>query len=197
MTSQPDIVSAKQTMRTEMMQRRARLSAVERQDGARVLAEAGLDFLKPEVGSAISAFAAIGEEINPLPLLKKLHGNGHRLGLPVVVARDQPLVFRHWKPGDLLVKAGFGLRVPDPSAGEVMPDILLVPLLAYDARGYRLGYGGGYFDRTLARLRANGCVVAIGLAFDIQKVDDVPHADYDERLDWVLTPAGPRKFERK
>lgn len=178
------------------MHRREGLSADERQDGARALAETGLDFLKPAASATVSAFAAIGDEINPLPLLKKLHGNGHRLGLPVVLARNQPLIFRLWSPGDPLVRAGFGLRVPDESAEEVTPGILLVPLLAFDGRGYRLGYGGGYFDRTLALLRAKDHVTAIGLAFDIQKVDDVPHADYDERLDWVLTPSGPHKFER-
>ena len=168
MTSQPDIVTVKQALREEMMQRRAGLSPAERQDGAKRLAETGLDFLAPAANSTVSAFAAIGEEINPLPLLKKLHGNGHRLGLPVVVSRGQPLTFRNWAPGDPLVKAGFGLRVPDASADEVTPDILLVPLLAYDARGYRLGYGGGYFDRTLAMLRAAHQVVAVGIAFNIQ-----------------------------
>lgn len=195
MTKQPDIVSVKQKLREKMMAVRSGLSPGERQKGAKSLSETGLGFLASKAGSAVSAFAAIGEEINPLPLLKHLHANGHQLGLPVVVARDQPLVFRQWKPGDPLVKAGFGLRVPDASAEEILPDILLVPLLAFDARGYRLGYGGGYFDRTLAMLRASRPVLAVGLAFDIQEVDEVPHADYDERLDWVLTPSGPKRIE--
>ena len=85
----------------------------------------------------------------------------------------------------------WGIREPLPTAPLVEPDVLLSPLLAFDARGYRLGYGGGFYDRTLARLRGIKTVVAIGLALDEQKVDAVPHADYDERVDWVLTPSGP------
>lgn len=195
MTSPPETAAAKQMLREKMLALRATLTASERKEAANRIAGTGLDFLAPEADSVVSAFAAIGEEIDPLPLLTRLHGSGLKIGLPVVVGRGQPLLFRNWSPGDPLVDAAFGLRVPRADAGEVTPDILLVPLLAFDAQGYRLGYGGGYYDRTLAALRSQGSVVAIGLAYDIQEVDAVPHADYDERLDWILTPSGARRIE--
>jgi 5-formyltetrahydrofolate cyclo-ligase len=109
----------------------------------------------------------------------------------VVSGQGQPLVFRSWKPGDTTSAAVWGIGEPLGSAPVVEPDVLLVPLLAFDADGYRLGYGGGFYDRTLARLRGMKSVVAIGLAFDEQQVDSVPHTGRDERLDWVLTPRGP------
>ena len=102
-----------------------------------------------------------------------------------------PLVFRAWKPGDPLNAGVWGIQEPLPSAPALDPDILLVPLLAFDTRGYRLGYGGGFYDRTLAGFRMRKRVVAIGVAFDEQRIDAVPHTDYDQRLDWVLTPSGP------
>lgn len=195
MTSPSEIASAKRLLREKMMAQRAAMDVAERTEAASKIAETGLEFMPVAPGSTVSAFAAIGDEIDPLPLLTRLHGSGLKLGLPVVIGRGQPLQFRSWSPGEPLMDAPFGLRVPSPEAREVTPEILFVPLLAFDAQGYRLGYGGGYYDRTLATLRAKGSVVAIGLAYDSQEVDAVPHANYDERLDWVLTPSGARRIE--
>ena len=139
----------------------------------------------------VSGFSAIGDEIRPLPLLARLMRDGHPLCLPAMQGKGLPLLFREWKPGDPTRDAVWGIHEPLPSAPPVAPDVLLVPLLAFDDRGYRLGYGGGFYDRTIAGLRARQPVVAIGLAFDEQRVDAVPHSDNDERLDWVLTPSGP------
>jgi len=105
-------------------------------------------------------------------------------------------VFRACAPGDALQERMWGIREPLPEKPEVLPDVLLVPLLAVDAEGWRLGYGGGFYDRTLRALRAVKCLTAIGIAFDEQKVDAVPHLDYDEPLDWVLTPSGPMRCRR-
>jgi 5-formyltetrahydrofolate cyclo-ligase len=105
--------------------------------------------------------------------------------------KGKPLIFRRWHPGDELAETTWGIREPLPSAPELVPEIVLAALLAFDARGYRLGYGGGFYDRTLAAVRAHNPVVAIGLAYDEQRVDAVPHLDYDQQLDWVLTPSGP------
>jgi len=124
-------------------------------------------------------------------LFNKLISEGHPACLPVIQGRGLPLLFRAWKPGDTLDTGVWGIQEPQPSAPALDPDVLLVPLLAFDARGYRLGYGGGFYDRTLAGLRLRKHVVAVGLAFDEQRVDDVPHTAYDQRLDWVLTPSGP------
>src|SRR5690606_31264049 len=96
-------------------------------------------------------------------------------------------------PGDPTTEVSWGIRQPLPSAPEVSTDVMLVPLLAFDAAGHRLGYGGGYYDRTLALARAERKIVAIGLAYDVQEVAAVPRLDFDQRLDWVLTPSGPRR----
>ena len=142
-------------------------------------------------GTIVSGFASLPEELNVWPLLRRLHGQGFRLAMPVVQAKGQPLLFRAWTPGDAMDKGVWGIPEPKADKPEVEPDILLVPLLAFDAQGRRLGYGGGFYDRTLRLLRSRKEITAVGLAFDEQRVDAVPHLDYDERLDWVLTPSGP------
>ncbi len=138
----------------------------------------------------VSSFWAMGSEIDPGPLERRLRTAGHRIGLPVMVGRQHPLEFRLWQSGDPLVERLWGIREPAAGAPIVEPDVLIVPLLAFDTAGWRLGYGAGFYDRTLQKLRANRSVVAVGLAFDEQRVDAVPHLDYDERLDWVVTPSG-------
>ena len=155
------------------------------------LASHGLDFARIAVHTTVSAFSAVGDEISPLPLVLKVLDCGHPVCLPVMQGKGRPLLFRSWKPGDETTAAVWGIHEPLPSAPAVEPDVLLVPLLAFDARGYRLGYGGGFYDRTLADLRARKPIVAIGVAFDEQRIDDVPHTAEDQRLDWVLTPSGP------
>jgi 5-formyltetrahydrofolate cyclo-ligase len=160
--------------------------------GAR-LAEHGLGFLPLAPNSIVSGFSAIRDEIDPLALLQRLQSEGHHLCLPVMQGKGVPLVFRAWSPGDAMGKVQWGIAEPLPDKQVLEPDVVLVPLLAFDARGFRLGYGGGFYDRTLARLRAIKPVVAVGIAYDELKVDAVPHRGYDERLDWVLTPSGPQR----
>ncbi len=145
----------------------------------------------PSGQGVVSGFGSLPEELNVWPLLRRLAGAGVPLALPVVAKKGQPLVFRAWMPGDAMDKGVWGIPEPKADKPVLEPDILLVPLLAFDAHGCRLGYGGGFYDRTLARLRATKPVVAIGLAYDEQRVNAVPHLDYDQRLDWVLTPSGP------
>jgi 5-formyltetrahydrofolate cyclo-ligase len=158
---------------------------------AQGLAEQGLGFSGFGRHAIVSGFCAIGDEIDPLALLTKLSTDGHRVCLPVMQGKGLPLLFRTWNPGDPMKTTIWGIAEPLPTASRVEPDVLLVPLLAFDSMGYRLGYGGGFYDRTLAELRVRKPVIAIGLAFDEQRVDSVPHVDYDQRLDWVLTPSGP------
>ena len=124
-----------------------------------------------------------------------LHAEGCRLALPVMVGKGKPLVMRAWTPGDAMDAAAWGIAEPLPDKPEVEPDIVLTPLLAFDANGFRLGYGGGFYDRTLAKLRAKKPVVAVGVAYDEQRVDAVPVESYDQRLDWVLTPSGPLRCQ--
>ena len=145
----------------------------------------------------VSGFMPLKSEINPLPLLRKLADAGAALALPVVAGRGRPLVMRAWRWGEPLIEGVWGLRQPGPEAPEVEPDILLVPLLAFDRAGQRIGYGAGYYDMTIARLRARKPVTAIGIAFAAQEVATVPATPRDETLDLVLTereviePAGP------
>ena len=137
----------------------------------------------------------IGEEISPLPLMARLHDLGYPLALPVMMGKYAPLEFRRYAPGDPLVAAVWGIREPGSGSEMVQPDILLTALLAFDDAGYRLGYGGGFYDRSIRQLRGMKPVITIGLAYDEQRVDAVPHLDYDERLDWILTPSGARQTE--
>lgn len=138
---------------------------------------------------AVSGYSPISTEIDPTPALLMLYGLGHRLCLPVMVARDAPLRFRAWSPGAVLVPGPFGIPVPE--AGDWLePDLMIVPLLAFDANCFRLGYGGGYYDRTLADLRSRKDVRAFGFAYEGQRMDEVPSGAHDLPLDAVVTPAG-------
>jgi 5-formyltetrahydrofolate cyclo-ligase len=164
---------------------------------AEAVAELGLDFLDPRPPQTVivSGFSPIADEFRVWPLLRRLADAGHRLALPVMQGKGKPLLFRAWAPGDAMDKAVWGIAEPKPDKPTLDPDILIVPLLAFDRAGWRLGYGGGFYDRSLRDLRARKAVVAVGLAFDEQQVDAVPHLDYDERLDWVLRPSGPLRCE--
>jgi 5-formyltetrahydrofolate cyclo-ligase len=145
-------------------------------------------------GAKVSHYLAIGSEMNPAPAMAALAARGQVGLLPVVVARGQPLLFRRWAAGDPLVPGPLGTRMPSQDAAIEEPDVLLVPLLAFDAAGYRLGYGGGYYDRTLHALRAVRLVVAIGLAYAGQEVASLPRHAGDERLDAIATEQGVRMF---
>ena len=135
----------------------------------------------------VSGFMPLKSEINPLPLLQKLAAAGARLALPAIAGRGKPLIVRAWEFGSPLDRGQWGIREPKPDAPDVEPDILLVPLLAFDREGFRLGYGAGYYDMTIHRLRALKPVTAIGIAFAAQEVPKIPTTLRDERLDLVLT----------
>ncbi len=194
------IAHAKATLRKTAKERRAALSAAERQTASAALAERGQDclgFLGPlPRGTLIGGFMPIGEEISPLPLMARLQAMGCMLALPVMMGKTAPLEFRAYTPGDALATAVWGIREPLPDKAVVLPDIVLTALLAFDDQGYRLGYGGGYYDRTIRALRSVKTVTTIGLAFDQQRIDAVPHLDYDERLDWIMTPSGALQTTR-
>lgn len=149
-----------------------------------------------EPGWVVSGYWPLRDELDIRRLLTVLHGEGMRLALPIVQGRGKPLLFRRWRPGDELVPAGFGLSEPPPEAPELVPRIVLAPLLAVDAQGNRLGYGAGYYDRTLEWLRAHGPVVAVGVAFEAQRVAEVPHDERDAPLDWIVTEQGAYRVDR-
>ena len=146
-------------------------------------------------GAVVSAYWPMGSELDPRPLMIELASDGHALALPVVVGPARPLVFRAWSPGDALEAAAFDTQVPGAGKPELSPAVIVAPLLAFDRRGYRLGYGGGFYDRTLGDLRAGGQVLAVGLAYAAQEVPAVPHDPNDERLDWIVTEAEAIRLE--
>jgi 5-formyltetrahydrofolate cyclo-ligase len=126
-------------------------------------------------------------EINPLPLMRKLAAAGAQLALPAVMGRGRPLVMRAFAFGDPLTAGVWGIREPAQDAPELSPDIVLVPLLCFDRSGHRIGYGAGYYDMTIAALRDKKPTFAVGLAFAIQEIPEVPKTPRDARLDLVLT----------
>jgi len=187
-----DIILQKRALRSRIKTWRSGLEADAAARAADAVAAHGLGFLRlPQKPFVVSGFSSLPDEFRVWPLLRRLHGEGHALAMPVMQGKGLPLVFRAWAPGDAMDKAVWGIAEPKADKPVLEPDIVLVPLLAFDAPGWRLGYGGGYYDRTLRGLRARKSIVAIGLAYDESQVDAVPHLDYDERLDWVLRPSGP------
>jgi 5-formyltetrahydrofolate cyclo-ligase len=137
--------------------------------------------------SVVSAFFPYQSEIDTRPLLGKLAGEGWTTALPIVIALGQPLVFRRWLPGQATVPGMWNIPQPTEDSPVVEPDVLLVPMLAFDRQGYRLGYGGGFYDRTLEVLRAKKPIVAIGVAYASQQVDSVVRGAHDQPLDFVMT----------
>lgn len=141
-------------------------------------------------GCSVSGYLAIGAEIDVAPAMAALESRGLAPALPVVTGPARPLAFRRWRAGMELEDGPLGTRHPPATSPEVIPDVLIVPMLAFDLRGRRVGWGGGFYDRTLAALRAGKKVIAVGAAFAGQQVDKVPADEHDARLDWIVTEAG-------
>jgi 5-formyltetrahydrofolate cyclo-ligase len=144
--------------------------------------------------AVVSSYWAIGDEADPQFLETELRRLGHRIVMPRVAGRNQPLDFHLWEAGAKLVRGSFGLSEPARDWPRVHPDVLIVPLLAFDGAGYRVGYGAGYYDRTIRTLRAAKSITAAGLAFAVQEFPGLPHLAHDERLDWIVTENGARRI---
>ena len=181
-TGMNDLAAAKQLARKAAIARRHGLNPAA---AGQALMHHVLRDCPPSEGSVVSGFWPLGDEIDIRLLLQALHERGNRVALPVTPRRGEPLTFRGWQPGDVLVEERFGTMRP---IGEMLvPDMLLIPLLAFDAAGGRLGYGGGFYDRTLTGLPGR---FRLGCAFAAQQVDAVPVGPYDIRLDAVATENG-------
>ena len=135
----------------------------------------------------IAGYWPIKGEADPGSIMTALNATGQRVALPVVLSLDVPLVFRQWTPDMVLETGRLNILVPPETAPQLEPDILLVPLVAFDPRGYRLGMGGGFYDRTIAALKASKSIVTIGLAYTAQAVDELPVDQFDQCLDWIIT----------
>ena len=187
LSSKPQTIKdAKAQLRAALQARRDAAPADQRQAAAEAIAARTFPLAIAQ-GTVVSGFMPLKSEINPLPLMQKLAAAGASLALPVVAGRGQPLTMRAWRWGEPLNAGVWGIREPKPEAPEVEPDILLVPLLAFDRLGHRIGYGAGYYDLTIARLRSRKAITAIGIAFAAQEVAAVPATAFDAPLDLVLT----------
>jgi len=187
----------KTDLRSKMKRKRGTLASLYPRSGSQVAARFPAE-LVARGGLTIAGYAPKGSEINCIPLMEKLKARGARMCLPVVVEKHQPLIFRSWEPGQELVLGAFGIDEPLEDAPVVVPDMVLVPLLAFNAKGFRLGYGGGYYDRTLAQLRAdNEHMVAVGLGYEAQGISRLPIERHDQKLDWIISETEAHSITRK
>ena len=182
-----NLIDEKRILRGTMLAWRGSLGEDERRTAAQGLLEMWRLEQPVQTPAVVSGFWPMAEELDIRPLMMELANQGCQLALPVVVAKRQPLVFRAWRPGDALEAGVFGTLHPSPKREVVEPDALIVPLLAVDEEGWRLGYGGGFYDRTLEALRAKKKITAVGVGFNDQLMPEVPHGPSDQRLDWLLT----------
>jgi 5-formyltetrahydrofolate cyclo-ligase len=180
------VEASKADMRKAALARREALPAAERQAAAETLA-ARVFPLPVKPGVIVSGYLPLKSEINPVPLMRKLAAAGAALALPVVAGRGKPLLMRSYVFGQPLDTGIWGIREPKSNAPEIAPDVLLVPLAAFDRKGRRIGYGAGYYDMTINALRRQKSVVAVGIAYAAQEVPAVPTTEHDARLDLVLT----------
>jgi 5-formyltetrahydrofolate cyclo-ligase len=180
------VTERKAELRKDYRARRAALPVTEQSAAAQTIATRGLP-VAIKAGMVVSGYSPIKSEISPLPLLRQAADAGAQLALPVVQGRGTPLIMRAWSFGEALGSGVWGIREPKPEAPEVFPDVLIVPILAFDRAGYRLGYGAGYYDMTIMRLRGMKRITAIGIAFAAQEIAELPKTPRDARLDLVLT----------
>ncbi|MGJ4915619.1 5-formyltetrahydrofolate cyclo-ligase [Bradyrhizobium sp. HKCCYLRH2060] len=176
----------KQQLRAAALAARDALSDEARSAAAQAIAVRGLPFAL-ELGQVVSGYAPIRNELDPVPLMRVLAAKGARLALPVILARGHSLSFRAWSPGDRLTLGSLGIPEPSPVAAELVPDVMLVPLAAFDRTGHRIGYGGGYYDYTFSHLRKTHHLIGVGLGFAVQETEAIPALAHDAALDYVLT----------
>jgi 5-formyltetrahydrofolate cyclo-ligase len=185
-------------LREKLRRARLELSSGCQREAGQAVAASGLEAVRalvhprphlagPPAQTPIALYAPLSGELDCLPLLHRLAAAGYPTLLPVTQGKAKPLRFHLWRPGDGLVAGPYGLKHPRPDALELTPKIIFAPLLGFDGQGGRLGYGGGYYDATLAQLRRVEKILAGGLAFSFQKIDAIPLEAHDQRLDFVLT----------
>lgn len=172
-----------------------RRSAMRQRKNCALLNDSEVAFMWDAISMKITAtdnvagYFPMASELDCRPFLKKLQNLGHCCALPVINELHSPLIFRCWHESEALEEGPHCTFQPTAAAKRIDPDVVLVPMVAFDAQAGRLGYGGGYYDRTLERLRAKKTVTAIGLAYDIQQVSEIPLEATDQKLDWIVTPS--------
>ncbi len=191
-TQSDDISATKAGLRERALARREAIGDAARKQAAERAVENFFRDVPVELGQTISAYWPMRGEIDVKPLLSRLMDEGWRVCLPVVMGEDEPLAFRRWEEGAPLYPAGFGMLEPGDDAPEAVPEIVVMPLLGFDRTGTRLGYGGAYYDRTLATIEPRPLLV--GYAFAAQEFDTIPRAEHDIALDLVVTETGVVRF---
>ncbi len=195
MTSSFSLADGKLALRRAMRERRSQIPVSDRIAAAKAVMNADIACLRLSRGAVVAGYYPVRDEIDPLPLLARLHREGFVLAMPLI-RDDARLDFRRWYPDAPMTAGQYGIPVP-AVAETVEPDAVIVPLLGFGAGGARLGYGGGHYDRTLKHLRALRPIVAVGLAFDEQRLDSVFAEPHDEPLDWMITPSGTHRCNRQ
>ena len=193
MSAPTELQLKKAALREQAHKNRAALSTSYRKEAAVSAAETFATSVPLKSGQIISLYWAIRDELSTEPLLIQLMDEGHQVCLPVVKGRGEPLEFRLWHEGQPLAPSGFGTLAPPDGAPVVVPDVMVLPMLGFDARGNRLGYGAGYYDRTIASI--DNPLDLVGYAFETQVVDDMPAEEHDQPLEMVVTEVGVRRFD--
>ena len=179
---------SKADLRAQLRARRRDLAALTPDAAERAAGHLPPDLIRPQ--AVVAGYHALGAELGPWPVLRKLAAQGGRVALPVALQSDAPLIFRAWRDGQPLEPDAARIPSPTAEAQTLTPSLVIVPLLAFDRCGYRLGQGGGFYDRTLQALRAAGPLFTIGLAYAGQEIDQVPREIHDQALDAILTESG-------
>ena len=177
----------KRGVRAAARRRRAEAHVLQAGIATFAVRDAFLATIPLPVRAVVSGYVPFRDELDPTPLMTHLHNAGLACCVPIVVGKGRPLAFREWSPTATMRPGAYGIPVPGADAAEVTPTLMIVPMLAFDRQGRRLGYGGGYYDRTLAALRRTGPVLAVGIAYADQEIQEVPADRTDERLDWIIT----------
>lgn len=181
--------TSKLQLRTELLQRRDHYTkSNDLKSTGQLLLNKVLSAEIIPTGAIVASYWPVKSEADVRPLLTYFYEHGHVCALPVVQASKQPLVFREWRPGNLLVSGLYNILTPDEGAKVVTPTVLFVPILGFDTKGHRLGHGEGYYDRTLESLRINNNLIAIGIAYDCQEVEAIPCHEHDEAMNYIITP---------
>ncbi len=187
MTSANAAAEEKARIRRAALTRRADVGEAAREAFAERLAIEGVAIARRALVRNVAAFWPIGTEPDTLMLLAALDYHDFVAALPVTGAMGEPLTFRRWREGDPLVEGPMRIPEPSPRLPQVQPELMFVPAAGFDRRGYRVGYGGGFYDVTLAALRARRLLPTVGIAFACQEVERIPEEEHDQPLDFILT----------
>jgi 5-formyltetrahydrofolate cyclo-ligase len=189
-----ELLLDKNNIRARALGARKAIRPEQAQEAAQKLSVHLFKFI-PQTTRIIGGYMAIHGEISIAAAMAAFHSRGHTIALPVVVGEGKPLVFRKWQPGEPLEKGAYGIDIPPAGASEVIPDAVIVPLAAFDAAGHRLGYGAGYYDKTIPKMRAQKKdILLVGAAYAEQQVEKIPADEHDRKLDAVVTEKGVVTF---